>query len=38
MILELKPTGTPEQHFASRPWTVSWQTIQGGGVELLAGG
>ena len=36
MILELKHIGTPEQHFASRPWTISWQTIQFGSVELLA--
>jgi hypothetical protein len=27
MILELKPTGTSEERFTSRPWTVAWQTI-----------
>jgi hypothetical protein len=27
MILELKPIGTPEERFTSRPWTVAWQTI-----------
>jgi hypothetical protein len=37
MILELKHIGTPEQHFASRQWTISWQTIQFGSVEVLAG-
>jgi len=27
MILELKPIGTPEERFTSRPWTVTCQTM-----------
>jgi len=27
MIPELKPIGTPEYRFTSRPWTVAYQTM-----------